>query len=73
MRTPFFTSYSKEGEWLIEGTGVSPDFEVDINPFEDYKGNDNQINKAVEYLLKEIEKYPALPAAPADPVRVRKR
>ena len=73
MRTPFFTSYSKEGEWLIEGTGVSPDFEVDINPFEDYKGNDNQINKAVEYLLKEIEKYPALPAAPADPIRVRKR
>ncbi len=73
MRTPFFTSYSKEGEWLIEGTGVSPDFEVDINPFEDYKGNDNQINKAVEYLLKEIEKYPSLPGVPADPVRVRKR
>ena len=73
MRTPFFTSYSLEGEWLIEGTGVSPDFEVDINPFEDYKGNDNQLNKAVEYLLKEIEKTPALPAIPADPIRVRRK
>ena len=73
MRTPFFTSYSREGEWLIEGTGVSPDIEVDINPFEDYKGNDNQINKAVEYLLKEIEKYPALPGVPAAPVKVRKK
>ncbi len=73
MRTPFFTSYSPEGEWLIEGTGVSPDFEVDINPFEDYLGNDNQLNKGVEYLLKEIEKYPALPGIPEAPVRVRKK
>ncbi|MBR5277520.1 MAG: PD40 domain-containing protein [Bacteroidaceae bacterium] len=73
MRTPFFTSYSPEGEWLIEGVGVSPDFEVDINPFEDYKGNDNQLNKGVEYLLKEIEKYPSLPGVPAAPVRVRKK
>ena len=73
MRTPFFTSYSPEGEWLIEGTGVSPDFEVDINPFEDYLGNDNQINKGVEFLLKEIENYPVLPGVPADPVRVRKK
>lgn len=73
MRTPFFTSYSMEGEWLIEGKGVTPDFEVDINPFEDYLGNDNQLNKAVEYLLKEIEKTPAIPAVPADPVRVRRK
>ena len=47
--------------------------EVDINPFEDYNGNDNQLNKAVEYLLKEIEKYPSLPGVPAAPVRVRKK
>lgn len=73
MRTPFFTSYSTEGDWIIESTGVTPDIEVDINPFEDYLGNDNQLNKAVEYLLKEIENYPDLPGVPADPVRVRNK
>ena len=44
-----------------------------INPFEDYLGNDNQLNKGVEYLLKEIEKYPSLPGVPAAPVKVRKK
>ena len=67
MRTPFFTSYSTDGEWIIEGHGVDPDIDIDLNPFEDYLGNDAQLNKAIEVLKAEMKNYPALPGTPADP------
>ncbi len=67
MRTPFFTSYSTDGEWIIEGHGVDPDIDVDINPFEDYKGKDAQLEKAVEVLKAELKNWPALPGTPAAP------
>ncbi|MBR5855877.1 MAG: protease, partial [Bacteroidales bacterium] len=68
VRTPMFTSYSTDGEWIIENHGVDPDIVVDINPFEDFKGNDAQLNKAVEYLLEQLKDFKPLPAAPADRV-----
>ena len=67
MRTPFFTSYSTDGQWIIEGHGVDPDIEVDINPFEDYLGKDAQLDKAIEVLKAEMKNYPALPGTPAAP------
>ena len=67
MRTPFFTSYSLEGDWIIEGHGVDPDIDIDINPFEDYKGKDAQLDKAIEVLKAELKNWPALPGTPAAP------
>jgi Uncharacterized protein related to the periplasmic component of the Tol biopolymer transport system len=67
MRTPFFTSYSTDGEWIIEGHGVDPDIVVDINPFEDWLGKDAQLEKAVEYLQGELKNYKPLPGTPAAP------
>lgn len=69
MRTPFFTSYSTEGDWIIEGHGVDPDIVVDINPFEDYLGKDAQLEKAVEVLKAELKDYKALPPTPKAPVK----
>lgn len=69
MRTPFFTSYSTEGEWIIEGHGVDPDIVVDINPFDDYNGKDAQLEKAVEVLKAELKNFKPLPPTPADPVK----
>ena len=69
MRTPFFTSYSTEGEWIIEGHGVDPDIVVDINPFDDYLGKDAQLEKAVEVLLEELKDWKPLPGTPAAPVK----
>ncbi len=66
VRTPFFTSYSTDGEWIVEGHGVDPDIEVDINPFEDFLGNDAQLNKAVEVLLEELKDWKPMPPTPAD-------
>lgn len=71
MRTPFFTSYSTEGDWIIEGHGVDPDIEVDINPFQDYKGQDAQLDKAIEELKSELKNYKPLPDTPAAPVKNR--
>ena len=71
MRTPFFTSYSTEGEWIIEGYGVDPDIEVDINPFEDYLGRDAQLDKAIEVLKAEMKDWPALPGTPPAPDKSR--
>ena len=70
MRTPFFTSYSTEGEWIIEGHGVDPDIDIDINPFQDYKGLDAQLDKAVEVLLEELKTVKPLPDTPAAPVKL---
>jgi tricorn protease len=64
VRTPFFTSYSTDGKWILENEGVTPDIYVDINPFEDYLGNDAQLKKAVEVLLEQIKTYPQLPGVP---------
>lgn len=69
MRTPFFTSYSTDGEWIIEGHGVDPDIVVDINPFDDYNGKDAQLEKAVEVLKEELKNYKPLPPTPAAPVK----
>lgn len=69
VRTPFFTSYSTDGDWIIENHGVDPDIECDLNPFEDYLGNDAQLNKAVEVLLEELKNWEPLPGVPAAPVR----
>ncbi len=71
MRTPFFTSYGLDGKWIIEGHGVDPDIDIDINPFEDFKGNDAQLNKAVEVLLEELKGWPDLPGTPAAPDKTR--
>ena len=67
MRTPFFTSYSTEGDWIIEGHGVDPDIEVDINPFEDFLGTDAQLMRAVEELKSELKEWKPLPPTPSAP------
>lgn len=69
VRTPFFTSYSTDGEWIIENVGVIPDIIVDLNPFDDYLGEDAQLNNAIEVLKEELKNYKPLPGVPSDPVR----
>lgn len=69
MTTPFFTSYSTDGEWIIEGHGVDPDIDIDINPFEDYLGTDAQLLKAVSILKDELKSYKPLPGTPKAPVK----
>ncbi len=70
ISVPRFGIYDENGEWIIEGIGVYPDIEVVDRPEQLAKGIDPNIEKAVEVLLKELEKNPPKKVkAPAPPNR----
>jgi tricorn protease len=50
--------FGPEGKWLIEGHGVDPDFEVDNLPHETFNGKDRQLDFAIDFLQKLIDKEP---------------
>jgi tricorn protease len=59
LRKPEFSTYDREGkEFVIEGRGVSPDIEIDNDPAKEYAGEDEQLNKAIEVILEELESWP---------------
>jgi tricorn protease len=66
LRVPFFTSYSvDEGKWIVEGYGVDPDIVVDNDPAKEWKGEDEQLNRAIEEILKELAHRKPIPPVPA--------
>jgi tricorn protease len=46
------------GEWEVENIGVAPDVEVEQDPALVRKGQDPQLEKAVEVVLEELKKNP---------------
>jgi tricorn protease len=57
--------YGPEGDWLIEGPGVTPDLVVDNLPRATFDGEDVQLEAAVRYLLDELDRRPViLPEVP---------
>ena len=64
--------WTKDG-FIVENVGVAPDIEVEQTPSEVIRGNDPQLQKAIEVALKELEKNPQVdPVRPPYPVRVKK-
>jgi tricorn protease len=57
--------FSTDGEWLIEGVGVTPDVEVDNLPYETFNGRDRQLEVALELLEKTLKEQPVKPWKPA--------
>ena len=68
---PEFAPYSKDGkEWLIEGYGVDPDIVVDNDPAKEFRGEDQQLNRAIEEIQNELKtKRYDLPPPPPYPDR----
>jgi tricorn protease len=63
-----FGVYGPEGEWLIEGWGVEPDIEVDNPPHATFRGQDAQLDAAIDYLLRKLEEEPVpVPVIPPRP------
>jgi tricorn protease len=59
-----------DGNWIIEGEGVSPDLEVDNDPASVIAGGDPQLERGIQEVLKAMEAEPRrLPSRPADPVK----
>ncbi len=64
---PEFSLSSLDSKWLIENRGVQPDVVVDNPPDLVVKGQDPQLEKAVELLMEQIKANPKkLPARPPD-------
>ena len=56
--TPNLAFYNLEGAWDVENHGVSPDFEVEMDPKLVREGHDPQLEKAVAVALDELKKKP---------------
>jgi tricorn protease len=71
---PEFSRYDVEGkEWIMEGKGVEPDIYVDNDPAKEFAGIDQQLNKAIEVILKELKtKEKKIPPAPPYPDKSNK-
>jgi len=50
--------YNGRGEWIGENKGIKPDIEIEDDPAAVRAGRDPQLEKAVEVLLKDLEKNP---------------
>lgn len=66
IRVPFFTNYDvKTGNWIVENHGVDPDILIDNDPIKEQQGEDQQLNKAIEVALQQLEDRKPLPKVPA--------
>ena len=66
IRVPFFTSYDpKTGQWIIENHGVAPDILIDNDPVKEWNGEDQQLNKAIEEVMKDLQSRKPLAPVPA--------
>jgi tricorn protease len=68
---PEFAPYSKDGkQWIVEGHGVDPDIVVDNDPTKEFKGEDQQLDRAIQEILDELKtKRYQLPPPPPWPDR----
>jgi len=69
LNRPEFSRFDLEAkEWIMEGTGVEPDIEVDNDPTREFSGTDDQLNRAIAELKKAMESKPVkIPQPPAYP------
>ncbi len=66
MTIPFFTSYSmRDGQWMIENHGVDPDIVIDNDPIKEWAGEDEQLNRAIEEVMKQLPDRKPVPPIPA--------
>ncbi len=53
---PEFAHFDVDGkEWVIEGKGVTPDISINLDPIEAFKGNDEQLKRAIQEILIKLK------------------
>ena len=64
---PEASRYDLNSKWIIENRGVQPDVVVENRPDLVVKGQDPQLEKAIELVMKEMQEHPKkLPPRPPD-------
>jgi tricorn protease len=68
---PEFALYSKDGKrWIVESHGVDPDIVVENDPAKEFKGEDQQLDRAIQEMQDELKtKRYELPPPPPWPNR----
>jgi tricorn protease len=68
-RPEFANGFDVDGKaWTIEGHGVDPDIVVENDPWKEFHGEDQQLDKAIEHILGELKtKGKDIPPAPPYP------
>ena len=70
VNVPQFGTNGIDGSWVIENVGVEPDIEVENDPRSVIGGQDPQLERAVEEVLRMIQENPrVLPDRPLSPVK----
>ena len=73
VTAPNLAFWTPEEGFGVENVGVPPDVEIEQAPADVIAGKDPQLEKAIEIVLKELEKNPPpRRKRPPYPVRVRK-
>jgi tricorn protease len=71
VHVPEFGFADVDGNYVIEGEGVSPDIEVDNHPASVIAGRDRQLERAIEEVMNKIEANPPrFPDHPEEPVKL---
>jgi tricorn protease len=66
VTAPRWAIYGLNGHWEVEGHGIPPDYEVQMDPKLWREGHDPQLEKAVEVCLQLLKEHP-LPKYPKAP------
>ena len=67
--TPSYAPFAVDGSgFIIEGHGVDPDINLENDPYKEFNGDDQQLNKAIEVILEKLktesQKAPKIPDFP---------
>lgn len=64
---PEFARYGLDSKWVVENHGVEPDIVVENRPEAVVKGQDPQLERAIQEVMKQIQANPkVLPPRPPD-------
>ncbi|KKL04008.1 hypothetical protein LCGC14_2620350, partial [marine sediment metagenome] len=53
----FANTSATESRWVMEGHGVDPDIYIENDPAREYDGIDDQLNKAIEVIMGQLDQY----------------
>jgi len=70
VTAPNLAIWTPEEGWTVENEGVPPDIEVEQTPADVIAGRDPQLEKAIQVVMEELKKNPALqPKRPPYPIK----
>jgi len=64
VRIAEYAQYDINGNWIVEGYGVAPDYEVENPPHSTFEGSDAQLEAAIALLKERIAQEPVRPLQP---------